>query len=734
MTSGGDAPGMNAAVRAVVRTGLDRGAEVYAIYEGYQGLVDGGDQIRKMDWHSVSGILQKGGTAIGTARCDAFRTPAGRRTAARNLLKNGIDGLIVIGGDGSLTGANTFRQEWPGLVNDILEKKEISQKTADAHAFLSIVGLVGSIDNDMFGTDMTIGADTALHRIVDAIDALSSTAASHQRTFVVKVMGRNCGYLALMAALGTGADFVLIPEFPPEGDDWEKRMVEKLKAGRAGGKRDSIVIMAEGARDRNGKYIGSTYIQEVLEKELNADVRVTVLGHVQRGGSPSAFDRILGTQLGHRAVDVLLACKPEDDPLLIGLRGNRMTETPLMECVAAAQSVALAIERQEYDQAMNLRGRSFVNSFYTLRALSSAAPCKPEPGKKRFRIAVMNAGGLAPGMNPAARAAIRIGIDRGQIMLGVRNGFEGLINGEVEDMHWMSVAGWSNTGGSELGTDRYVPKGTDFYAIARTIEKFEIQALMIIGGYSGYEAAYSLLKEREHFPAFNIPLILMPATINNNVPGSELSIGTDTALNNIVQSVDKIKQSAVASKRVFVVELMGRYCGYLALMGGMATGAERIYLHELGVTLTDLKRDIDELVQSFRSGTRVSLIIRNEFANPIYTTSFMRDLFEEESEDLYDVRQSILGHLQQGGDPSPFDRTLATRYAVISIDELISTLTNNSTQASFMGLEGKEVKFHPLEDFPRMVDEKFQRPKVQWWMEQLPIIKIFAQSKPSEEG
>ncbi len=734
LTSGGDAPGMNAAVRAAVRTGLERGADVYAIYEGYQGMVDGGERIKKMDWHSVSGILHKGGTAIGTARCDAFRTLEGRQTAARNLLKYGIDGIIVIGGDGSLTGANIFRQEWPDLLTALVERNEISQKTADGHAFLSIVGLVGSIDNDMFGTDMTIGADTALHRIVDAVDALASTAASHQRTFVVKVMGRNCGYLALMGALATGADFVLIPEFPPEGDDWQMSMVGKLKAGREAGKRDSIVIMAEGARDRKGNYIGSSYVQEVLEKELNADVRVTVLGHVQRGGPPSAFDRILGTQLGHRAVDVLLASKPEDEPLLIGLRGNRITETPLMYCVNQTHLVATAIEQQNYDQAMELRGRSFTEAFYTLRALSSAMPCKPESGKKRFRIAVMNAGGLAPGMNPAARAAIRIGFDRGQVMLGVKNGFEGLINGEVEEMHWMSVAGWTNTGGSELGTNRYLPKGTDFYAIARTIEKFDIHALLIIGGYSGYEAAYSLIQEREHFPAFNLPIVLMPATINNNVPGSELSIGTDTALNNIVQSVDKIKQSAVASRRVFVVELMGRYCGYLALMGGMATGAERVYLHELGVKLTDLQKDIDELVQSFRSGTRVSLIIRNEFANPIYTTSFMRDLFEEESEGLFDVRQSILGHLQQGGDPSPFDRTQATRYAVISIDNLISTLLENSTQASYMGLDGKEVKFHPLEDFSRIVDEKFQRPKVQWWMDLLPIIKIFAQSKPSEEG
>ncbi len=198
LTSGGDAPGMNAALRAIVRTALNRNVEVYAICEGYQGMIDGGDRIRPMTWDSVGGILHRGGTVIGTARCDAFRTHEGRRLAAANLVERGIDSLIIIGGDGSLTGANIFRQEWAGLLGELAEMGKISREAAEQYAHLTIVGLVGSIDNDMHGTDMTIGTDTALHRITEAIDAISSTAASHQRTFLVKVMGRHCGYLALM--------------------------------------------------------------------------------------------------------------------------------------------------------------------------------------------------------------------------------------------------------------------------------------------------------------------------------------------------------------------------------------------------------------------------------------------------------------------------------------------------------------------------------------------------------
>ena len=201
LTSGGDAPGMNAVLRAVVRTALSQGVAVYAIMDGYQGMVDGGNHIRAFSWTDAGGIMQRGGTVIGTARCAAFRTREGRLQATKNLLERGIDRLVVIGGDGSLTGANVLRQEWQDLVAELATQGAISPETAAQHACLSIVGLVGSIDNDFYGTDMTIGADSALHRITTALDQISSTAASHQRTFVVEVMGRNCGYLALMGAL-----------------------------------------------------------------------------------------------------------------------------------------------------------------------------------------------------------------------------------------------------------------------------------------------------------------------------------------------------------------------------------------------------------------------------------------------------------------------------------------------------------------------------------------------------
>jgi 6-phosphofructokinase 1 len=546
-------------------------------------MVEGGNRIKKMDWSSVGGILHRGGTVIGTARSEEFRHRDGRRKAAFNLIMNGINALVVIGGDGSLTGANIFRQEWSELLSELVERGEINRQTADEHPYLMVVGLVGSIDNDMYGTDMTIGADTALHRITEAIDALTSTAASHQRTFVVKVMGRNCGYLALMGALSGGADWVLIPESPPKMDNWEEIMVERLRAGRAIGRRDTIVVMAEGAHDREGNPIGSTYVAKVLEDNLGEEVRTTVLGHVQRGGAPSAFDRNLGTLMGFSAVETLLNSPPDAEPQLISLRGNRITTQPLMYCVEQTHAVADAIEAKDYEKAMDLRSASFRDAFRTLKTIIRAIPHTPPPDQKPLRLAVLNSGSPAPGMNTAVRAAVRLGLDRGHEMLGVRNGFQGLVDGEIESLHWMSVNGWASMGGSELGTNRKVLKGSDLYAIARTIEEFNIQGILVIGGWTGYLSSYHLLRERENFPAFNIPFVCLPATINNNLPGSELSIGADTALNSIVSAVDKIKQSAVATRRAFVVEVMGRYSGYLALMSGLGTGAERVYLHEEGV-------------------------------------------------------------------------------------------------------------------------------------------------------
>lgn len=734
LTSGGDAQGMNAAIRSVVRTALHRELQVFAVYEGYQGLVDGGNCIRLIGWDDVGGILQQGGTVIGSARCQAFRTREGRLAAAHNLLRHEINALVVIGGDGSLTGANLFRQDWPDLVAELRAQGKISAEVAARFPQLAIVGLVGSIDNDMFGTDMTIGADTALHRITEAIDAIASTAASHQRTFVVEVMGRHCGYLALMSAIATGAEWVLIPESPPDVDDWEAEMCAALQAGREAGHRDSIVIVAEGAQDRYGNPISCAYVKQVLEERLGEDTRITILGHVQRGGAPSAFDRILATLQGHAAVETLIKAVPEDEPQLIGIRENRITYAPLMDCVHKTRAVAEVIAQHNYEEAMGMRGGSFKEALRTLRTLVRAFPRPPKPGQQRLRLAILHAGAPAAGMNAAVRAAVRLGLDRGHIMLGVRHGFRGLLKGQIEEMTWLTVNGWTGRGGVELGTNRFVPNATHLPQIAEQLEQHQVQGLLVIGGWAAYEAAYALRQARIQHAAFNIPIICLPATIDNDLPGSEISIGADTALNNIVEAMDKIKQSAVATRRCFVVEVMGRYCGYLALMSGLAAGAERIYLHEEGVTLHDLQADLNYLVDGFRQGKRLGLLVRNERANNFYTTNFMCSLFEQEGGDLFDVRQAILGHLQQGGDPSPFDRIQATRLARRCLDFLLEEAPKPAPAAAMIGLQTGQVSLTGLDSFPVLADPELQRPKDQWWLNLRPIARLLAKSEPHKEA
>jgi 6-phosphofructokinase 1 len=725
-TSGGDASGMNAAVRAVVRSALHHGIEPYAILEGYAGMVAGGDHIRPIGSEDVGGILHRGGSVIGSARSEEFRTRAGRRRAAANLVARNIEALVCIGGDGSLTGADRFREEWPELLDELVEAGELDREVADRYPRLRLVGLVGSIDNDMFGTDMTIGADSALHRITEAIDAIHSTAASHQRSFVIEVMGRHCGYLALMSSLATGANWVLIPESPPETDDWRGMMCEALRAGRASGRRQNIVIVAEGARDRDGEPISSDDVKEVLEAELGEDTRVTILGHVQRGGAPSAFDRNLATMLGDAAVEELRSADPDDTPQVIGLREHQIVRSPLMDAVIATRRVADLIEQRRYDEAMAMRGGSFAESFGIIKTLTRARPHAADPDHRAKRFAVLHGGGPAPGMNTAVRAAVRLALDAGHTVLGVREGFAGLRDGRLDELEWMSVTEWTWRGGAELGISRYVPEGDDLERTARQLEEHRVDGLLMVGGWAGYEAAHALHVHRERFPAFDIPIVCLPASINNDLPGSELSIGADTALNSIVQDVDKIKQSAVASGRCFIVEVMGYDSGYLALLSGLATGAEQVYLPEEGITLDDLRDDVELLRTSFAAGKRLGLMIRSEHADTHYTTPFIASLLEKEGGELFDVRQAILGHVQQGGDPTPFDRIQATRLATRCIEYLCEHAGQPGSGSAFIGLEAGRVRFTDLARFPELIAADARRPARQGWLAQRSLARVMA--------
>ncbi|XP_043960709.1 ATP-dependent 6-phosphofructokinase, platelet type isoform X4 [Gambusia affinis] len=739
LTSGGDAQGMNAAVRAVVRMGLYVGAKVYFIHEGYQGMVDGGDNIREATWESVSSMLQVGGTVIGSARCKDFRSHEGRLKAAHNLVERGITNLCVIGGDGSLTGANLFREEWSGLLSELVQQGLIEADAVQKYSALHIVGMVGSIDNDFCGTDMTIGTDSALHRIIEVVDAIMTTAQSHQRTFVLEVMGRHCGYLALVSALACGADWVLIPEMPPE-DGWEEKMCQKLSANRAGMKRLNIIIVAEGAIDRNNKPITTDYIKNLVVKNLGFDTRVTILGHVQRGGTPSAFDRILASRMGVEAVLALLETTANTPACVVSLCGNQSVRVPLMECVQTTQEVQKAMDQKRFEEAVKLRGRSFENNLRTYKLLAHRKP-ESELPVSNFNVAVLNVGAPAAGMNAAVRSAVRVGISEGHKMFAVSDGFEGFYKGQIKEIKWGDVGGWTGQGGSLLGTKRTLPaKHVD--KIAEQMRKYNINALLVIGGFEAFLSLLELSAARGKYDEFCVPMVMVPATVSNNVPGSDLSIGADTALNAITTTCDRIKQSASGTKRrVFIIETMGGYCGYLATVGGLAAGADAAYIYEEPFDIRDLQANVEHLTEKMKTSIQRGLVLRNENSNVNYTTDFIYQLYTEEGRGVFDCRKNVLGHMQQGGAPSPFDRNFGTKISAKAMQWLSQKLVesyrkgrvfaNTEDTCCLLGMHARALVFQPVVQLKDHTDFVHRIPKEQWWLKLRPLMKILAKYKTS---
>ncbi|MGO4888691.1 6-phosphofructokinase [Anaerobacillus sp. MEB173] len=302
LTSGGDSPGMNAAIRAVVRKAIYHDIEVYGIYYGYSGLITG--QIEKLEIGSVGDIIHRGGTILYTARCEEFRTEAGQAKAIEQLNKFGIEGLVVIGGDGSFRGAEKLTE----------------------HGFPTI-GVPGTIDNDIPGTDFTIGFDTALNTVIKAIDQIRDTATSHERTYVIEVMGRNAGDLALWSGLADGAETIIIPEVEYDMND----VVKRLRRGHERGKKHSIIIVAEG--------VGSGIdFAKKIQDTTQLETRVTVLGHIQRGGSPTGFDRVLASRLGAKAVDLLLNGVAGQ---MVGMESNVIVAHPIAEALAKEHEIDL---------------------------------------------------------------------------------------------------------------------------------------------------------------------------------------------------------------------------------------------------------------------------------------------------------------------------------------------------------------------------------------------------------
>ncbi len=663
LTSGGDAPGMNPVLRGIVRRALDRGAPVYAVREGYDGLVNG--WLEEADWSLVSGIQMLGGTILGSSRSDAFRTPEGRARAMQHLLDRGVEGLAVIGGDGSLTGAMRMAAEWPA-----------------ERGALRIAGIAGSIDNDLCGTDSTVGGDSALHRIVAAVDALRATAGSHRRAFVVEVMGRRCGYLATAAAVCTGADFALVPEDPPA--DWQQAVCDAIRRGRDHGQRHGIVLLAEGATDAKGEPLRAEQVVRAIQDGTGIETRTTVLGHVQRGGTPSAFDRITATALGTRAADVLLDGEGEGH-VLVGTAGHDVVLSDLPTAIDDTGRVHALLNERDVEATLALRSPVQQRLHHLWEPL----------GDSRIRrLLVAHIGAPAPGMNAALHALAQVGSDAGIEVLGAEGGLGPFVEGgPVVPLDPYALRDALGQGATVLGTDRTVP-GTG--ALSAALDRERIDAVVLVGGFETLSALHRLDR----------PAVALPATISDNVPGTDRSIGHDTALGAILDGLDRLRQSATGSRdRVFVVEVMGRSCGHLARRAAIGAGAELVYTHEDPPDLARLTEDARRLVRSFAAGRHLGLVVVADGVPSPFDAPTLARIFASEGKGVFDTRVCVPGHLQQGGAPSPADRLLAAQLAV----EAVRHLAAGATGAWVMGEHGDDIGATPLAEVMAQADLAHRR-------------------------
>uniref|UniRef100_K1Q6M6 6-phosphofructokinase n=1 Tax=Magallana gigas TaxID=29159 RepID=K1Q6M6_MAGGI len=384
--------------------------------------------------------------------------------------------------------------------------------------------------------------------------------------------------------------------------------------------------------------------------------------------------------------------------------------------------------------------RSFQNNLLTYRMLTKLRPpkdkCDPSGTScsTGIKLGVMSIGAPACGSNAAVRSFVRVALTKGYEVLGLHDSFDGLIFGNttglidpVKPMSWTDVQGWSGHGGSLLGTKKCVGSRYGMQKIAEKLKENNISGLLIIGGFEAYHSALEMAEARKEFDAFCIPMVVIPCTISNNVPGTDFSLGADTALNEITDICDRIKQSATGTKRrVFVVETMGGYCGYLATMSGLAGGADAAYIFEEDVNITMLRDDVFHLKDKIvNMGVQRGLILRNENANSNYTTDFIEHLFSEEGKGVFTCRKNVLGHMQQGGMPSPFDRNFGTKMAAKALHYMSDQIQQSveSLLSSNSATEDQRKNEFPCSIFRHRI------PKDQWWLKLRPLLRILTKHK-----
>ncbi len=719
MGSGGDAPGMNPALRSVVRCWRTQGDDHKVIFSrgGFNGLKDFKLETAYLDRQKVAGILQRGGCEIGAGRFEKLKEKDSpeRETIKNTLLRlraeENLKGVVVIGGNGSFT----------GMVNVIEEE-----------CYSLTVGIPATIDNDIWGTDLSLGVDTALNTAIEIIDKIRDTALAFGRPFVVELMGRECGFLALAAAIATEAEAVFLPENEVCFADLVAlhHQLDKLKGE---GLKDAVIIVAEGSE------LKSDTLQNLLTIHLKINVRSVVPGFALRGGSPSAMDRLLGCRFGYHAVESLKksiaknANEYDVHSSVVALKGTTI------ETKSNVQEILKKSGKDTWkDQPM----------FHELQRIQGALSMyqsTPEYNKNVGTALLVIHGPDAPGINAAIRAFSRVALQPAMGNAGgkrfrtiaVRDGFKGLSlpHSNIEDyiaqyyieLSWRNTVGLTLAGGVptmlsqdsiepiRASTKNWLEKGLSLETAVKqmvvNIQNFvqhearigqmsSIDILVVIGGRDAFEWIRKLQDA-----GFYLPIIFIPASIDNDLGFTDYTIGFDTAVNNAIKAIDKIKETALAEGRTFLIETMGGLSGFLPLTVGLATGAENIIFPELFKNGGPKKEDIQEVAkrinQRFKAirKTQSILIFHEHTVQELGGIDAIAQIFEEEqtgSDTSYGVRKTVLGYTLRGGHPTAFDRILASRLgaaAAFGIADVLKTPSSGEYRNGFaVGLDNNEIK------------------------------------------
>lgn len=617
MTSGGDAPGMNAAVRAVVRTAIAYGMTVKGVRRGFSGLID--DDIINLNGRSVADIIQKGGTFLYTARCPEMITSEGQNLAAETCRKHGIDALVVIGGDGSFRGCLSLKDRG-----------------------INVIGIPGTIDLDIACTEYTIGFDTAVNTAMEAIDKIRDTSTSRERCSIIEVMGRHAGYIALWCGLANGAEAVLSTELY---NYEELKLINDIQTKRKSGRKHYIIINAEGIGDSEG-------MAKRIEYATGMPTSATILGYLQRGGSPTCKDRVYASAFGAKAVDILYKGGK-----------NRVVAYNNGAFVDYDMDEALAMKKTLDPFLVDMLGRLTRKGDSRLMKNEGMLPVENETVSK-MTIGVLTSGIDAPGMNAAIRAVVRSAIVSDMKVIGFHRGFAGLIEKDYIEMTNKTMSETVQKGGTLLlasDCPEFLEEEGQKKAI-ETLKELKIDALVIIGGNGTMRGGIDLIKR-------GVNVVGIPATIDLDVACTEYTIGFDTAINTAMAAIDKIRDTSQSHERCSIIEVAGRRSGHNALWCGIANGAEEIITKEYYDY--NEQRIISEIIDKKKLGKRLHLIVNAECVGK--SNSLAKNI---EFATGLETRATILGSLQSGGTPSCQDRVFASAMGGKAVEIIASGRKN----------------------------------------------------------